>query len=623
MSVPAEAAASCGGRGEPPAAGGPAGDGTRTPAAAAWLAGRGSARRRAAGILLLALALAGVGFAAPASFLADLVGAGCILAIMVLSWTVFCGPTREISFGHAFFVGGAGYLAGLLQLRCGLPPWTALLAGLAGGALLGVLVAVLTFRHRGLYFSMVTMALQLAAYHALFLRSSLFGGEEGVVGIQPLAVTRAGLYAIAAAGLIAACAAVDAFLHSRRGLLLGAIGQNEELAQGLGVDVPRLRLYGLALSGAVAGLGGALYVLTQGQANAELASEEISARIVLAGVVGGSWSLPGALVTAFGLQALQAWLFRAVRVDALIYTSLLLALALLVPRGIVPVRPRWGLPNPHRRTRSAAGDPEPDARPTTAAEPPAPQEGLVVSGLVLRFGGVRALDGVSLEVRRGDAIGLIGPNGAGKTSLLNAIAGHLPGGARGAGAARDAQKVRWGGRPLGRLDGAARARLGVRKTFQQVMSFPDLTLAEHLAVSRAVHAGAADDDEPALTRLIAACGGSAAARTPLGRLPPAAARLAEIAMALAAPPELLLADEPFAALGGEEVEAVCSGFAALHRRGVTLVIVEHRLHELFRLVDRVVVMDRGRILAVKPPAEVLLDPIVQRAYGIVESGDAA
>jgi branched-chain amino acid transport system permease protein len=601
------------------------------PAEVGWPAGRGSGRRRAAGVLLLALTLAAVGLAASASFLADLVGAGCILAIMVLSWTVFCGPSREISFGHAFFVGGAGYLAGLLQLRCGLPPWTALLAGVGGGALLGVLVAMLTLRHRGLYFSMVTMALQLAAYHALFLRSSLFGGEEGVLGIQTLAMTRTGLYAVAASGLIVACVAVDAFLHSRWGLLLGATGQNEELAQGLGVDVPRLRLYGLALSGAVAGLGGALYVLTQGQANAELASEEISARIVLAGVVGGLWSPPGALVTAFGLQALQAWLFRAVSVDALIYTSVLLALALLLPRGIVPIRPRWDLSRPGRRTRPAArGDFEPAATVSLAgrsmAESPAPSvspEGLVVSGLVLHFGGIRALDGVSLEARRGDAIGLIGPNGAGKSSLLNAIAGNLPGDARGAASVSQAREVRWAGHSLGGLHVAARARLGVRKTFQQVMSFPELTLAEHLEISRVSRAGRVAASEPALARLIAAAGGDAAARTPLGLLPPASARLAEIAMAVVAPPELLLVDEPFAALSGEEVEAVCAGLTALHRRGVTLVIVEHRLHELFRLVDRVVVMDRGRIVAVKPPAEVLLDPVVQRVYGIVERGDAA
>jgi branched-chain amino acid transport system ATP-binding protein len=297
----------------------------------------------------------------------------------------------------------------------------------------------------------------------------------------------------------------------------------------------------------------------------------------------------------------------------------------------VPIRPRWGLSRPGRRTRSAAGgDLEPAAAVSLAGrstpESPAPSvspEGLVVSGLVLRFGGVRALDGVSLEARRGDAIGVIGPNGAGKSSLLNAIAGNLPGDARGVTAVSQAQEVRWAGRSLRGLDAASRARLGVRKTFQQVMSFPDLTLTEHLEVSRVSCAGRAAAGDPALARLIAAGGGDATARTPLGLLPPAAARLAEIAMAVAAPPELLLVDEPFAALSGEQVEAVCAGLATLHRRGVTLVIVEHRLHELFRLVDRVVVMDRGRIIAVKPPTEVLLDPVVQRAYGIVERGDAA
>jgi ABC-type branched-subunit amino acid transport system ATPase component/ABC-type branched-subunit amino acid transport system permease subunit len=587
-----------------------------------------SGGRRAAGLILLVAVLAVVGLAWPESFVADLVSAACILAIMVLSWTVFCGPTREISFGHAFFVGGAGYLAALLQVRGGVSPWMALLIGIAGGAVLGVLVAALTFRHRGLYFSMATMALQLAVYHALFLRSSLFGGEEGVVGVRPLAASRSALYAIAAAGLVAACVAVDLFLHSRRGLLLGATGQNERLAQSLGADVPGLRLAGLALAGAVAGLGGALYVLVQGQANAELASEEISARIVLAGTVGGLWSLPGALVTAFGLEGLQAWLFRSVRVDALLYTGLLLVLALLLPRGIVPVRPRWGMPARDRRGLPATlGAAEPVAAAAVAETAVVPAElsgspparpGLVVAGLDLRFGGLRALDGVSLEVRRGDALGLIGPNGAGKTTLLNAVAGNLHGSAR---------ELSWDGRPLSRLDAAARARLGVRKTFQQVTCFPDLTLAEHLAVSRAVHGRAAGKGAvavpAALAGLIAVAGGeSEATRTPLGRRPPAAARLAEIAMAMAAPPELLLVDEPFAALGAEEVEAVCAALVALHRQGVTMVVVEHRLHELFRLVDRVAVMDRGRILAIKPPAEVLLDPAVQRAYGIVASGDA-
>ncbi len=558
-------------------------------------------RRLLAPAPVLAVVLAIVGLVAPASFLTDLVGAACVTGIFVLSWIVFCGPTRELSFGHSLFVGAAGYLGGLLQARLGWNPWIALAAGGLGGAVLGTGVAGLTSRHRGLYFSMVTMALQLAFYRSLFLGSSWLGGEEGIIGVRSLAGSRMALYAISATALVIVCLAAGWFLRSRTGLLLGATGQDEPLALSLGADIPRLRLRGLALSGAMAGLGGALYVLTQGQANAELASDHVSVRILLLAIAGGLWSLQGGLVAAFVFQSLQAVLFGRVRYDALIYTGILLGVVLVFDRGLVPLRPRWNgrrLPARRRTSSSVKGS------------------GLVLRDVEVRFGGVQALGGVSLELPRGESIGLIGPNGAGKTTLLNVIAGHRTHGGG---------EFLWGGRSLAGLDAAARARLGVRKTHQQVISFPELTLEEHLAVARAASgdgSGPAEDD-PELRDLLAACGGPAVARVPLGKLPPAVARMAEVAMALASPPELLLVDEPFAALSGREVEAVCAALAALQRRGVTLIIVEHRLHELFRLVTEVVVMDRGRIIARRPPAEVLGDPLVLAAYGVGEARESA
>src|SRR5262249_48529021 len=145
-----------------------------------------------------------------------------------------CGPTREISFGHSFFVGGAGYAAGLAQARLGLNPWLALALGTVCGAALGAGGAALTARHRGLFFSMVPMALQLALYRLLFLGSSLLGGEEGVLGVRSVVASRAGVYAVSAVALVLVCVAVGGFLRSRTGLLLGAIGQSEELALSLG-----------------------------------------------------------------------------------------------------------------------------------------------------------------------------------------------------------------------------------------------------------------------------------------------------------------------------------------------------------------------------------------------------
>src|SRR6185312_424215 len=558
-------------------------------------------RRLLAPAPVLAVVLAVVGLVAPASFLTDLVGAACVTGIFVLSWIVFCGPTRELSFGHSLFVGVAGYFGALLQVRLGWAPWAALGAGGLAGATLGSGVALLTFRHRGLYFSMLTMALQLAFYRSLFLGSSWLGGEEGIFGVRSLVGSRMGIYAISAAALVVLCLVAGWFLRSGTGLLLGATGQDEPLALSLGADIPRLRLRGLALSGAMAGLGGALYVLTQGQANAELASDLISVRILLLSVAGGLWSVTGGLVSTFASQGLQSFLFGRVRYDAVIYTGLLLAVVLAFPRGLVPLRPRWDGSRFQARRRSSH---------------PMDGSGLVLRDVEVRFGGVHALEGVSLELPRGKSIGLIGPNGAGKTTLLNVIAGHRRHGAG---------EIRWGSTRLDEVDAAARARLGVRKTHQQVVSFPDLTLEEHLAVAQAASGDGSGSMEKdlELAQLLEACGGSAMARIPLGELPPAVARMAEVAMALAAPPELLLVDEPFAALSVREVDAVCAALAALQRRGVTIIVVEHRLHELFLLVSEVVVMDQGRIIARRPPDEVLRDPAVLAAYGVVEERDSA
>jgi branched-chain amino acid transport system permease protein len=542
---------------------------------------------------------------APHSFTTDLVAAACITAILVISWTVFCGPTREINFGNAFFTGGAAYLAALAQTRLGLGPVASLLLGVAGGALLGVAVATLTIRHRALFFSMVTMALQLALYRALFFMSSLFGGEEGIVGLRAVGTSRGAIYATAGSACVLVAWGASRFLRSSRGLLLGACGQNETLARSLGVPVGRLRLLGLALAGAAAGLGGALYALTQGQASAELASEEASIHVLLLGMIGGLWSLPGALLATFALQGVQAALFRAVTQDALLFTALLLGLVLAFPRGLVPLRPRWD-----RRIDDARGVVSGVAVLDRAAAPLRARPGAVEKGLSLErvtvhFGGLVALDDIGFEIERGTTVGLVGPNGAGKTTLLAVIAGQRRP-TRGT--------VRWAGRSLRGLGPAERARRGLRKTHQHVVMFPELSVLEHLAVARA--AFPRDGAEHELGALIAAYLGPEQLRRQLQELPPAAARLTELAMALAAPPDLLLLDEPFAALSATEAEAAHAAIESLQRRGSTIVIVEHRLHELFRLVSEVLVMDHGRLLARKSPGDVMLDPRVLAAYGV-------
>jgi branched-chain amino acid transport system permease protein len=548
-------------------------------------------RRRAA--LSLAATLAAIGAVSSGAYALDVAAAACLTALYVVSWVVFCGPSKEVGFGHALFIGAAGYGSALAQTRWGWSPWAALVLGPVIGALVGALVGVATFRHRGLYFSMITMALQVTFYRALFLQSPLLGGEEGIVGVGAVATTRMGVLLLCAGALLLVLAAASAFLRSRAGLALAATGQNEELARSLGVDVPRARLLGLAASGALAGLGGALYVSTHGQANAELAGEALSIRIVLLGLLGGMWSVRGAVTAAVTMEFVDLLLARAVVHQSLASTAVLLALVVAVRGGLLAERPRW---------RLAAGGghahpPRADAR----------DGGLRVSDASVRHGGLVALDGVSFDLAPGTAIGLIGPNGAGKSTLLDVICGRRRP-SRG--------QVRWGRRLLSGRALAANARHGVVRVFQHATCFPELTVDEHLLVARA------DVSAPAVARLVAACGAQARSE-PLGVLAPASVRLVQIAMALGARPRLVLLDEPFAALSHDQADALAKALDEALGAATSAVMVEHRLGALFARVGRVLVLNRGRLIADDTPARVLAHADVREAYGVSGSDTLA
>jgi branched-chain amino acid transport system permease protein len=540
-----------------------------------------------AGCILSGLLLV-VGIIGAGAFVGDVAAAACIKALYVLSWGAFCGPSRELSFGHALFVGMAGYAAALAQTRLGWAPAAALITGTLAGTLSGSVIAGLTFRQRGLSFSMITMAIQVTFYRSLFVQSALFGGEEGVVGVRPLVDTRTGIYVATALSLVLCYAAVTWFLHSRVGLLLAASGQEEDLSRSVGVSVPRARLLGLLLSGAVAGLGGALYVTTHGQANTDLAGEALSIRVVLLGLLGGMWSAPGAIGATFMMEILDMILSRITTYDALASTALLLGLVLIARRGLLPMRPRWGAARLSPIGRSP--------------EAPASDATLSMRNVTVRHGGITALDSVTLEVRPGSAVGVIGPNGAGKSTLLDVVGGRR----------RPASgQVLYGQIVTSHSEPSANARSGVIRLFQRLSYFPELSPVEHLRVC------GNNVSAPWVDRLMASCSyeGDAGGQ-PLQTLTPAAARVTQIAMALAARPRVLLLDEPFAGLPEDETQAVAEAIDEASRAGVTVVIVEHRLGELFPRVDTVVVMHQGKIIADGVPATVLLDPKVREAYGL-------
>jgi branched-chain amino acid transport system ATP-binding protein len=238
---------------------------------------------------------------------------------------------------------------------------------------------------------------------------------------------------------------------------------------------------------------------------------------------------------------------------------------------------------------------------------------LAVDEVVVRFGGVRALDAVDLDVDAAAITGLIGPNGAGKTTLFNVICGLQP---------TLSGHVRLGEDLLDGRSPHHRARLGIARTFQRLEVFGSMSVRDNVRVAAEVrrswsrrHRGT-DQAPPTevADELLDRVGLGALAHERVDALPTGSARLVEVARALATEPRVLLLDEPSSGLDESETDAFGDLLEGLAAGGLGILLVEHDVDLVMRVCGRIHVLDFGRIIAVGPPSEVQRDPIVQAAY---------
>ncbi len=248
-------------------------------------------------------------------------------------------------------------------------------------------------------------------------------------------------------------------------------------------------------------------------------------------------------------------------------------------------------------------------------------------GLTVSFGGITALDSVSVSIASGEVLGVIGPNGAGKTTLFNVMCGFV---------APQAGSLRWKGRELGRVRTDRLAALGIARTLQGVGLFPGLSVLENVMVGaqRFRRAGLAsallglprsDRDERALRERALAMLGELGCEDVAGRMPatlpyPVQKRVA-LARALVCEPELLLLDEPAGGLGADELRELGERIRSL-RGSMAVMLVEHRMDLVMSVCDRVVVLDFGQVIAEGDPASVRHDARVLEAYLGQESATA-
>lgn len=264
----------------------------------------------------------------------DLASVALLFAMFTSSWDFFCGATGEFSFGHSFFVGTAAFATALASAHLGVSLAWAIAVGTLVGGCAGALIGLLTLRHSGAVFALVTMAAQLGFHRSLFLWSDLFGGEEGVL-IEARWIDEPWLRYLTVATFAVGSLGAMAWLRSTAfGRQLRASGGDVRTGLASGVPVPQVRTAGAVVSGLVAGAAGSLYAVHHLLANQETAGDTLSGLIFLLAMVGGFGTLLGpwlaaVLYVAFVREALVG----LGEVEPLVAVGLLFVAIWVAPEG--------------------------------------------------------------------------------------------------------------------------------------------------------------------------------------------------------------------------------------------------------------------------------------------------
>ncbi|MBI1621632.1 branched-chain amino acid ABC transporter ATP-binding protein/permease [Aquamicrobium zhengzhouense] len=555
--------------------------------------------------------------------LMDNIGLASLVAIGLVLLTGVGGLT---SFGQAAFCGFGAYTTALLTTSYGLSPWLSLPVSLAVGAMCALPLGLITMRLSGHYLPLGTIAWGIALYY-LFGQLDFLGRYDGITGIPPLEIaghrfldTTSMYYVIWTFVLLLAFGARN-LLDSRVGRGIRALRGGSAAAEAFGVNTGRAKLTVFVFAGVAAALSGWLYAHLQRTVNPTPFGLNMGIEYLLMAVLGGAGHIWGAI---FGagivlllkelLQRYLPWLIGASgNFEAVFFGILLVAMLQFARDGLWSFVLRI-LPEKAPKPRAEDG-----TAPLAKREMPAHGSPLVTLDKARKqFGGLVAVNDVSFEIGAGEIIGLIGPNGAGKSTTFDLITGvtTLSGG-----------QIRLSGRDAGVHRPGDVARQGVARTFQHAKIFPDMTALENAALGAHLrgnagvmrsflHTERAEEAQilAEADRQLERVGLAEARDRPAGDLPLGQLRILEIARALALDPNLLLLDEPAAGLRHGEKQQLADLLRKLRAEGVAILLVEHDMSFVMELVDRLVVLDFGTVIAEGDPHKVRNDPAVIAAY---------
>jgi ABC-type branched-subunit amino acid transport system ATPase component/ABC-type branched-subunit amino acid transport system permease subunit len=547
-------------------------------------------------------------------------------AAVGMTWNLIGGYAGQLSLGHAAFVGLGGYIALVLQQEFGIVPWVGLLASTVGAALAALIVGAPTLRLSGIYFSLATLAYPVIL-QVLF---TYWGYQEALIPAHPespflfMQWRDNRWYAAIFGAILMLCWLATVFLErSHWRYLLTAVREDEAAAAAVGINTWLVKLWAFVISGSIAGMLGVVYAQMLFVVTPEtMFGIGVSVQALIVNLVGGPGyaigPLLGTLITVPISQALEAQFGSISGAAQLVYGLVLVVVVLTIPRGLMDELRRID-PARHptlgklqgwlmRGTIGVAPPPAPGVVASAASAPVAKGKVLLkADGLGKAYGGVIALRDFNLEIRQHEFIGIVGPNGAGKTTLFDLLTGFQ--------------------RPtLGRLylrgENVTRsapyrlARSGIRRTFQIPRPFGRLSVYENAMLGGLVGATevAASSMDEATWRPLRAVGLEHLANKPAESLGPSQIRLLEVARALVSRPTLLLLDEPLAGLDASEVHELINILRDQQTEGLTIVLVDHAIGTVAKIVERLVVIDNGILIADGAPVEVTRMPRVIEAY---------
>ena len=551
-----------------------------------------------------------------------------LAGLVTVGLVVLIGIAGLTSFGQAAFAGVGAYTSAVLCTQYGVSPWLGLVAGLVVVCVISVALGAATMSLHGPYFPLGTMAWGISFYY-LFANIPGLGGNTGISEIPPIEFFGVSIGSERRmAFMIWVFLAVAAWLtfnllDSRTGRAVRALRSGEMMAEAFGVNTTAVKVKVFIYVAALAAVSGWLYAHMLQFVGPASFSINVSIQYIFMIVVGGSTSIWGGILGAAILISLKEILQpvlpmifgEGANYELIFFGLIVIWLLHKNKRGLAPLLSRW-VPYFLRSSRESN---EASAAPLPyRAMPERGHAILKVHHVRKSFGGLAAVKDISFDLHAGEILGLVGPNGAGKSTTFNLISGVLP---------VSAGRIEFLGGSIEQMRSRKIARLGIARTFQHVRIQADMPVIDNVALGGYLRNSAGffrallqmeRKEEHTMRaeamRHLELVGLADHALDAAGSLPLGKQRLLEIARALCADPLLLLLDEPAAGLRRHEKLALFDVLCRLRNRGMAILLVEHDMEFVGRLVDRMIVMDFGQKIAEGAPSSVRKEPAVIEAY---------